>query len=65
MMETAIGVGAVAAVAAAHPTSVVDDLDAAWWAASSPVVGGVTYDGDRLMLPSAAGSGVARVAVTV
>ena len=33
MMETAIGVGAVAAVAAAHPTSVVDDLDAAWWAA--------------------------------
>ena len=38
---------------------------AAWWAASSPVVGGVTYDGDRLMLPSTAGSGVAEVAVTV
>ena len=64
MMETAIGVGAVAAVAAAHPTSVVDDLDAAWWAASSPVVGGVTYDGDRLMLPATAGSGVAEVVVT-
>jgi L-alanine-DL-glutamate epimerase-like enolase superfamily enzyme len=65
MMETAIGVGAVAAVAAAHPTSVVDDLDAAWWAAASPVVGGVTYDGDRLTLPSSVGSGVAEVNVTL
>ncbi len=65
MMETAIGVGAVAAVAAAHPTSVVDDLDAAWWAAASPVVGGVAYDGDRLVLSSSPGSGVAEVAVTV
>lgn len=65
MMETAIGVGAVAAVAAAHPTSVVDDLDAAWWAAASPVVGGVAYDGDRLVLSTSPGSGVAEVDVTV
>lgn len=65
MMETAIGVGAVAAVAAAHPTSVVDDLDAAWWAAASPVVGGVAYDGDRLLLSTSPGSGVAEVDVTV
>ena len=65
MMETAIGVGAVAAVAAAHPTSVVDDLDAAWWAAESPVSGGVTYRGDRLVLPIGLGSGVAAVDVTV
>jgi L-Ala-D/L-Glu epimerase len=65
MMETAVGVGAVAAVAAAHPTTVVNDLDAAWWAASSPVVGGIGYDGDRVLLPTAAGSGVAEVVVTV
>ena len=65
MMETAIGVGAVAAVAAAHPTSVVDDLDAAWWGAASPVVGGVEYDGDRLVLSSSVGSGVAEVDVTI
>ena len=65
MMETVIGVGAIAAVAAAHPTSVVDDLDAAWWAAASPVVGGVEYDGDRLVLSSSVGSGVADVIVTV
>ena len=49
MMETAIGVGAAAAVAAAHPTTVVDDLDAAWWTASSPVVGGIGYEGDRVV----------------
>ena len=65
MMETVIGVGAVAAVAAAHPTSVVDDLDAAWWVATSPVVGGAAYDGDRLVLSSSVGSGVADVVVTV
>jgi o-succinylbenzoate synthase len=65
MMETAIGVGAVAAVAAAHPTSVVDDLDAAWWAAASPIVGGAAYEGDRLVLSSSPGSGVAEVHVTV
>jgi L-Ala-D/L-Glu epimerase len=65
MMETTIGVGAIAAVAAAHPTSAVDDLDAAWWGAASPVVGGVAYEGDRLVLSSANGSGVAEVDVTV
>jgi L-alanine-DL-glutamate epimerase-like enolase superfamily enzyme len=65
MMETAIGVGAIAAVAAAHPTSAVDDLDAAWWGAASPVVGGVAYEGDRLVLSSANGSGVVEVDVTV
>ena len=65
MMETAVGVGAVAAVAAAQPTSVVNDLDAAWWAASSPVTGGMTYDGDRVVLPASPGSGVVGVEVTI
>jgi o-succinylbenzoate synthase len=65
MMETAIGVGAVAAVAAVHPTTVVDDLDAAWWAASSPVVGGIRYVGHRVLLPTAPGSGVAKIGVTI
>jgi o-succinylbenzoate synthase len=65
MMETAIGVGAVAAVAAAHPTSVVNDLDAAWWAARSPVVGGVRYDGERVLLPEQPGSGIEDVDATM
>lgn len=64
MMETAIGVGAVAAVAAAHPTSVVNDLDAAWWAARSPVVGGVRYDGEHILLPERPGSGIENVHAT-
>ncbi len=58
MMESAIGLGAIASVAAAHPTTLVDDLDAAWWAAGTPVVGGPSYDGDRLVLSSDPGLGV-------
>ena len=58
MMETEIGVGAIASLTAACPTSVVDDLDAAWWAAKRPVVGGPWYDGDHLVLTTERGSGV-------
>lgn len=43
MMETHVGVGAAASLVAAHPTSAVSDLDAAWWAQSAPVVGGPRY----------------------
>jgi len=58
MMETHIGVGAAASLAAAHGTSATSDLDAAWWAASSPVVGGLWYDGASVMLPEAPGLGI-------
>jgi L-Ala-D/L-Glu epimerase len=62
MMETHIGVGAAASLVAAHPTSAVPDLDAAWWAASPPVVGGLRYDGAAVVLPDAPGLGVERLA---
>lgn len=56
MMEGPIGVGAAAAlVAAHHPTTYVSDLDAAWWAASSPTVGGITYDSGTVRLPPGPG----------
>ena len=58
MMETHIGVGAAASLVAACGTSAVSDLDAAWWAASSPVVGGMTYDGPVVVLPDAPGLGI-------
>ena len=61
MMETAVGVGAAAALAAAVPSPVVDDLDAAWWVATSPVHGGVRYARGRVLLPGAPGSGVEAV----
>ena len=44
MMEGPIGVGAAASLVAAVGTTHVSDLDAAWWAASSPVTGGASYD---------------------
>ncbi len=58
MMESHIGVGAAAALVVARPTSLVSDLDAAWWGARSPVVGGITYDGPTITLPDAPGLGI-------
>jgi o-succinylbenzoate synthase len=65
MMESAIGVGAMACVAAASPTSVVDDLDAAWWAADSPLVGGPVYRAGVLELSAGPGLGVSGLAATL
>lgn len=58
MMETHVGVGAAASLVAAVGTSAVADLDAAWWSQSSPVRGGMTYDGATVVLPDAPGLGV-------
>jgi L-Ala-D/L-Glu epimerase len=59
MMETHIGVGAAAALVAAHPTTETPDLDAAWWSHASPVLGGITYSGNEIRMPSEPGSGIA------
>ncbi|SCF42367.1 mandelate racemase/muconate lactonizing enzyme family protein [Micromonospora mirobrigensis] len=58
MMESQIGVGAAASLVAAYGTTVVSDLDAAWWLAWSPVHGGIRYDGATVLLPDAPGLGV-------
>jgi L-alanine-DL-glutamate epimerase-like enolase superfamily enzyme len=58
MMESHIGVGAAASLAAAYGTSATSDLDAAWWAASSPVRGGLSYDGATVVLPETPGLGI-------
>jgi o-succinylbenzoate synthase len=58
MMETHVGVGAAASLVAAHGTTTTADLDAAWWAASSPVVGGLRYDGATVVLPETPGLGI-------
>jgi L-Ala-D/L-Glu epimerase len=58
MMETHVGVGAAASLAAAVGTSVVSDLDAAWWAVSPPVDGGLRYDAATVVLPDRPGLGV-------
>lgn len=58
MMETHVGVGAAASLVAALGTTTVPDLDAAWWSASSPVRGGLRYDGASVVLPDAPGLGI-------
>ncbi|MEV6967280.1 dipeptide epimerase [Hamadaea sp. NPDC051192] len=58
MMEGPIGIGAAASLVAAYPTTAVSDLDAAWWLASSPVTGGIRYEGSAVVLPDAPGLGV-------
>jgi L-alanine-DL-glutamate epimerase-like enolase superfamily enzyme len=58
MMESPIGVGAAASLVAAYGTTAVSDLDAAWWLATSPVRGGLRYDGSTVVLPQAPGLGV-------
>ncbi|MBB2985109.1 dipeptide epimerase [Terracoccus luteus] len=58
MMETHVGLGAAASLVAAVPTTLVSDLDAAWWAARSPVAGGIAYEGEAVLLPSGPGLGV-------
>lgn len=58
MMESHVGVGAAASLVAAYGTTAVSDLDAAWWAASPPVTGGLRYEGAEVVLPDAPGLGI-------
>jgi L-alanine-DL-glutamate epimerase-like enolase superfamily enzyme len=58
MLETHVGVAAAASVVAAYGTTATADLDAAWWAAQSPVTGGMTYDGATVVLAQRPGLGI-------
>jgi L-Ala-D/L-Glu epimerase len=58
MMETHVGVGAAASLAAGIGTTVVNDLDAAWWAADPPFDGGPRYDGAAIVLSDRPGLGI-------
>jgi L-alanine-DL-glutamate epimerase-like enolase superfamily enzyme len=58
MMEGPVGVGAAASLVAAYPTSVVSDLDAAWWLSGSPVQGGLKYINGTVVLPDTPGLGI-------
>jgi len=61
MMETHIGIGAAASLAAAYGTTHVNDLDAAWWCAQSPYDGGPRYEKATLVLSDAPGLGITGV----
>ncbi|MFB9239025.1 mandelate racemase/muconate lactonizing enzyme family protein [Plantactinospora siamensis] len=64
MMESQVGLGAAASLAAAYGTTAVSDLDAAWWLAWTPVRGGIRYDGAEVVLPDLPGLGIAGLAGT-
>lgn len=61
MMESHVGVAAAASLVAAVGTSIVSDLDAAWWAAQSPYAGGPAYGPGVIRLGPGAGLGMSLV----
>ena len=58
MMESHVGVGAAASLVAAVGVTSLPDLDAAWWAETSPYDGGIGYERNEIVLPDAPGLGV-------
>ncbi|MEU4453701.1 dipeptide epimerase [Nocardioides sp. NPDC023903] len=58
MMESHLGIGAAAALVAAAGIPGEQDLDAGWWAKTSPYIGGIGYDGPRILFPDAPGLGI-------
>lgn len=61
MMEGSVNVGAAASLVKASGTSAVSDLDGPWWFASNPVVGGISFEHNRIRLPDAPGLGITAI----
>lgn len=57
MMESHVGVGAAASLAAAYGTSATSDLDAAWWLGRRGAAG-VAYEHGEVTLPNRPGLGI-------
>ncbi|MGK2876923.1 MAG: dipeptide epimerase [Nocardioides sp.] len=62
MMETHLGVAAAAALSLVINPDGVNDLDAAWWIAGSPYLGGLEQSGPALVLSDSPGSGIVGLA---
>lgn len=57
MLETRLGLGAAAHLVSAQPNITFVDLDSALDLAEDPVIGGMNYDGHRILLPDTPGHG--------
>ncbi|GAB3396484.1 L-Ala-D/L-Glu epimerase [Humibacter soli] len=73
MMESQVGIAAVAAVAASidavaavdgSSAGIAHDLDAGLWMSESPVLGGIHYDGDVVSMSGEPGLGIRGLAVS-
>ncbi|MGA0568501.1 mandelate racemase/muconate lactonizing enzyme family protein [Rathayibacter sp. KR2-224] len=62
MMESHVGIAAAAAVAAVVDAraggATAHDLDAGLWLSASPVLGGIRYEGEMVLVPAAPGLGI-------
>ena len=61
MLESKVGVTAAAALSAGCRVFIKNDLDAAALMAADPIAGGITYEGDELVLPERPGLGISRI----
>lgn len=57
MNETRLGLTAAAHLASARPNIAFTDLDTAFFHAADPVSGGISYEGNRIIVPEAPGLG--------
>lgn len=62
MLESKIGITAAASLSAGNPAIAINDLDAADLMADDPIIGGISYDRNELILPQAPGLGITDVA---
>lgn len=61
MLESKVGITAAASLSGGCPAVVYNDLDAADLMASDPVVGGIVYDKNQLILPESPGLGITQI----
>lgn len=61
MLESKIGITAAASFAASKGNMIIADLDTIIYFADDPIVGGVTFEGNRIMLPEEPGLGIKEI----
>lgn len=61
MLESKIGITAAASFAASKGNMIIADLDTIIYFADDPIVGGVTFEGNKIMLPEEPGLGIKEI----
>lgn len=61
MLESKVGITAAAALAAGCGNIVKNDLDAAALLAADPIQGGISYQGETILLPDSPGLGIQKI----